>query len=297
MASPSERMAKPSQDSVIYMDELASGHSRSASPSIRLSSRPSSPVVVDESQSHPQLHPHVSERSLVPYDTHHLQAELLHSQIARRRNSEYDEDLTHDAELVDPEYIFDENGDGKRDDGSHRNNNRPAGGIDDGLFDDNDDEERRLHGPSSPRLRPGNDYPAAFPAFGGGTTAPTPDMNVYQQKKTIAQGMMDLALISANANQFRYVLQSSGQHPYYYPSLTMIGLSLFLQVVVGIGLIWNSRYNVKVDEQMCKANRANNWTVICVFLVTILNVFISSFGVVDNVLVAVQASDNLAPVT
>ncbi|CAB0031924.1 unnamed protein product [Trichogramma brassicae] len=144
MASPSEHMAKPSQDSVIYMDELRSGRSRSASPSMRLSSRPSSPVV-DESQSHPQLHPHVSERSLVPYDTHHLQAELLHNRIARRRNSEYDEDLTHDAELVDPEYIFDENGDGKRDDGSHRNNNnRPAGGVDDGLFDDNDDEERRL---------------------------------------------------------------------------------------------------------------------------------------------------------
>lgn len=107
-------------------------------------------------------------------------------------------------------------------------------------------------------------------------------MNVYQQKKTIAQGMMDLALLSANANQFRYVLQSSGRHPYFYPSLIMIGLSLVLQVVVGIGLIWNSRYNVKDCEQMCKANRANNWTVIAIFLVTILNVFISSFGVVET---------------
>jgi membrane protein CcdC involved in cytochrome C biogenesis len=107
-------------------------------------------------------------------------------------------------------------------------------------------------------------------------------MNVYQQKKTIAQGMMDLALISANANQFRYVLQSSGRHPYYYPSLVMIGMSLLLQVIVGIGLIWNSRYNVKHDDQMCKANRANNWTVIAIFLVTILNVFISSFGVIET---------------
>ena len=50
---------------------------------------------------------------------------------------------------------------------------------------------------------------------------------------------------------------------------------------MGIGLIWNSTYNVKVDAQMCKANRANNWTVIAIFLVTILNVFISSFGVVE----------------
>lgn len=110
-----------------------------------------------------------------------------------------------------------------------------------------------------------------------------PDVNVYQHKKTLAQGMMDLALLSANANQLRYVLQTDGNHPYYYPSLAMIGASLFLQIAVGIGLIWNSRYNVKDDAQMCKAELANNWTVIGIFLVTILNVFISSFGVADQI--------------
>lgn len=110
----------------------------------------------------------------------------------------------------------------------------------------------------------------------------TPDVNVYQHKKTLAQGMMDLALLSANANQMRYVLQTDGRHPYFYPSLIMISMSLFLQIAVGIGLIWNSVYNVKEHEQMCKANKANNWTVIGIFLVTILNVFISSFGVVDQ---------------
>lgn len=111
----------------------------------------------------------------------------------------------------------------------------------------------------------------------------TPDVNVYQHKKTLAQGMMDLALVSANANQMRYVLQTDGKHPYFYPSLIMIGMSLFLQIAVGIGLIWNSRYNVKEHEQMCKANKANNWTVIGIFLVTILNVFISSFSVNDQI--------------
>lgn len=110
-----------------------------------------------------------------------------------------------------------------------------------------------------------------------------PDVNVYQHKKTLAQGMMDLALLSANANQLRYVLQTDGRHPYFYPALVLIGSSLLLQIAVGIGLILNSRYNVKDDDQMCKADRANNWTVIGIFLVTIFNVFISSFGVVDQV--------------
>lgn len=113
----------------------------------------------------------------------------------------------------------------------------------------------------------------------------TPDVNIYQHKKTLAQGMMDLALLSANANQMRYVLQTDGRHAYFYPALIMISMSLFLQIAVGIGLIWNSVYNVKEHEQMCKANKANNWTVIGIFLVTILNVFISSFGVVDQTVV------------
>lgn len=58
----------------------------------------------------------------------------------------------------------------------------------------------------------------------------TPDVNTYQQKKNLAQGMMDLALLSANANQLRYVLESASTHPYYYPSLAFISLSIIFQV-------------------------------------------------------------------
>lgn len=62
-----------------------------------------------------------------------------------------------------------------------------------------------------------------------GANESIPDVNIYQHKKTLAQGMMDLALFSANANQLRYVVESS-QHPYYYPSMVMITFSLLLQV-------------------------------------------------------------------
>ncbi|CAH2243627.1 jg23552 [Pararge aegeria aegeria] len=102
---------------------------------------------------------------------------------------------------------------------------------------------------------------------------------IDMQKKNLAQGMMDLALLSANANQLRYVLESSSAHPYYYPSLTFISLSIILQVAVGIGLIMNSRYDVKDEKDICKADKINNMTVLGVFLVTIVNVFITSFSV------------------
>lgn len=116
-----------------------------------------------------------------------------------------------------------------------------------------------------------------------GATLPSgetiPDLNVYQHKKTLAQGMMDLALFSANANQLRYVLETFRTHPYYYPSVVLISISLLLQVVVGVGLIWNATYNVRNQKDLCRANKINNITTICVFLVTVINVFISAFGV------------------
>lgn len=105
---------------------------------------------------------------------------------------------------------------------------------------------------------------------------------MYQHKKTIAQGMMDLALFSANANQLRTVLQSDETvFAYYYFSLTFILLSIVLQIAVGVGLIWNGHFNVNNKEDIHKANRINNLTVIGIFMITVINIMISSFGVAD----------------
>lgn len=108
-----------------------------------------------------------------------------------------------------------------------------------------------------------------------------PDINVYQHKKTLAQGMMDLALLSANANQLRYVLESYDRHPYYYFSVTFIIASLVFQVLVGIGLVFNSRYNIKNQDDICKADKINNLITVAILLITIINVFISAFGVAE----------------
>lgn len=79
-----------------------------------------------------------------------------------------------------------------------------------------------------------NDYsnsPNCFQILdGNGNPQIIPDINVYQQKKNLAQGMMDLALLSANANQLRYVVETYARHPYYWFSLISISVSLILQV-------------------------------------------------------------------
>lgn len=53
------------------------------------------------------------------------------------------------------------------------------------------------------------------------------------------------------------------------------------QVAVGVGLILNSRYNVNNREQICRADKINNFTIMGIFLITIVNVFVSAFGVAD----------------
>ncbi|XP_065080665.1 ninjurin-A-like [Ochlerotatus camptorhynchus] len=169
------------------------------------------------------------------------------------------------------------------------NDNR---GIDDGFLpekptrDDRDrDVDRRKPGrrdsyppfPYAPEYGP--QLPPVIQTADGARIIP--DVNVYQQKKNLAQGMMDLALLSANANQLRYVLESYSRHPYFYFSLVFISTSIICQVAVGIGLIWKSRYNIKNEDDFCKADRINNMITIGIFLITLVNVLISAFGVAE----------------
>ncbi|XP_034483892.1 ninjurin-1 isoform X2 [Drosophila innubila] len=173
-------------------------------------------------------------------------------------------------------------------------NNGINAGVDDGLLADGSrggsaersgrgEGDAKGHMPNGGR-RTSFSLPGYSPGFVDidGVSTPIPDVNAYQHKKTLAQGMMDLALLSANANQLRYVLETNTQHPYFYPSLLFISLSIIFQIAVGVGLIWNGRYNIKNEQEICRANRINNYTVIGIFIVTVVNVLLSAFGVVKR---------------
>ena len=57
------------------------------------------------------------------------------------------------------------------------------------------------------------------------------DHNRYATKKTIAQGMLDVALLTANASQLKYVLQlGEDKHPFYTLMLSLIIISIIFQV-------------------------------------------------------------------
>lgn len=50
--------------------------------------------------------------------------------------------------------------------------------------------------------------------------------------------MMDIALLTANANQLRFLITYNSEEKTFYISAGLIVLSLIIQVAVGIGLIF-----------------------------------------------------------
>ncbi|XP_076345522.1 ninjurin-2-like isoform X3 [Tachypleus tridentatus] len=112
------------------------------------------------------------------------------------------------------------------------------------------------------------------------------DPNSYATKKTIAQGMLDVALLTANASQLKYLLQMGERHEFYHLMVTLISISIILQILVGALFIVIGRLNVNKEKHQPRANSLNNAITIGIFVITVDNIIISSFGM--------KSSDNIA---
>ncbi|EDW41004.1 GM24800 [Drosophila sechellia] len=67
--------------------------------------------------------------------------------------------------------------------------------------------------------------------------------------------------------------------PFSFPGYNGPGFVTINGIAVGVGLILNGRYNIKNGHDICRANRINNYTVIGIFIVTVVNVLITAFTV------------------
>ncbi|XP_060528940.1 ninjurin-2-like isoform X2 [Cylas formicarius] len=108
----------------------------------------------------------------------------------------------------------------------------------------------------------------------------TLDVNKYATKKTIAQGLLDVALLTANASQLKYVLQVGEKHEFYTLMLTLITISIILQVLQAcLCVVLGSALNINKEGHCDQANTANNF-VLCVNIVIMaVNIVISTFEV------------------
>ncbi|XP_075229914.1 ninjurin-B-like [Lycorma delicatula] len=107
----------------------------------------------------------------------------------------------------------------------------------------------------------------------------------YERKKTIAHGMMDTALISANANQLKFIILQyyNGNQAIMIVLIVLIVLSLIIQIGVGIALIFRHKRQKKELAKVSNGELSiDDYVIIGVFLVIIINIFIAAFTVGDT---------------
>ncbi|KAI2810658.1 hypothetical protein BLOT_001821 [Blomia tropicalis] len=102
--------------------------------------------------------------------------------------------------------------------------------------------------------------------------------NSYATKKTVSQGLFDVALLTANASQLKYSLQLGDKNKFYLVIVVLICTSIILQVLVGVLFIYQGLINLNEPNRQKRLNIINNLSTIMVFVITVINVFISGFG-------------------
>ncbi|EDW18895.1 ninjurin-B [Drosophila mojavensis] len=101
----------------------------------------------------------------------------------------------------------------------------------------------------------------------------------YASSKNVAEGLMDIALLSANANQLRFLITYNHAASTFYCSLALVILSLVLQVLVGIVLIFKRRLKRCQSRNYMRTNEA---LIMGVFLITVINVLLAAFTTTDG---------------
>ncbi|XP_014882744.1 ninjurin-2 isoform X3 [Poecilia latipinna] len=121
---------------------------------------------------------------------------------------------------------------------------------------------------------------STMPASGPlqGVSTPNLNMNLYATKKTVAEGMLDIALFLANITHMKTVIEQGAGYRYYAAVLTLISFSLALQIVAGVLIIIIGRRDLNNSTLQRRLDYLNNVTTIIVFVTTVLNCFVSTFG-------------------
>ncbi|XP_008850998.1 ninjurin-1 isoform X1 [Nannospalax galili] len=139
-------------------------------------------------------------------------------------------------------------------------------------------EEYELNGdlrPGSP-ASPGS--PDASPPRWGWRNRPI-NVNHYANKKSAAESMLDIALLMANASQLKAVVEQEPPVAFFVPLVVLISISLALQIGVGVLLIFLVKYDLNNPAKHAKLDFLNNLATGLVFIIVVVNIFITAFGI------------------
>ncbi|KAL6459648.1 hypothetical protein MHYP_G00314070 [Metynnis hypsauchen] len=84
------------------------------------------------------------------------------------------------------------------------------------------------------------------------------NMNHYATKKSVAESMLDVALLMANASQLKAVLEQGPDFKYYMTVIVLIAVSLFFQVLAGGLFVFMARKDLNDVANQRKLDIINN---------------------------------------
>eukprot|EP00062_Callorhinchus_milii_P009965 gi/632954319/ref/XP_007892894.1/ PREDICTED: ninjurin-2-like isoform X2 [Callorhinchus milii] len=109
------------------------------------------------------------------------------------------------------------------------------------------------------------------------------NFNRYATIKSMAEGMLDIALLMSNASQLVTVVTHGSGSAYYTPLIVLISLSLVLQMTIFIFLVFIAKLNVNEVDKQKRLNLLNNVATLMVGAALVVNVFITALGAHKNV--------------
>ncbi|XP_004007014.2 ninjurin-2 [Ovis aries] len=118
--------------------------------------------------------------------------------------------------------------------------------------------------------------------------SPPINLNRYATKKSLAEGLLDMSLFMSNAVQLKAVLDRGPSSYHYFALVTLLSISLLLQVVIGILLVVMALLNLNEVEKQLRLNQLNNAATALIFITVIINIFITAFGAHEIGLLAAE---------
>ncbi|XP_054712630.1 ninjurin-1-like [Uloborus diversus] len=99
----------------------------------------------------------------------------------------------------------------------------------------------------------------------------------YCRRKSYSQISMDIALIVVNAAHMTQIIRMGNHDSLYFVKLILVGLSIFLEISIGVLLVVKERFDIEDERQHRIMDVLNDLTVWLIFMSTFVHVFVSVF--------------------
>ena len=105
------------------------------------------------------------------------------------------------------------------------------------------------------------------------------DINNYVLTKTVAKGLLNVALLTENAKQLKLTIQlGPDKDEFYAVTLTLVIISIVLQTAMAILGAFVGSKNINFQQNQTKATTLNRAILICAVLTVIDNILLAAFS-------------------